>query len=118
MATDRNDLAVDIGYVGNLGRHQVIPIPFNQPGIATPASPIHGQQYTYGYQVVGPAGAETTARLLQLPNGQGPYLSMYEGGNVDLRVPYVGYSSNQNRIFSEPMECPPTTHSKVTWRNE
>ncbi len=89
----RNDLAVDIGYVGNLGRHQVIPIPFNQPGIATPASPIHGQQYTYGYQVVGPAGCGNNCAPLQLPNGQGPYLSMYEGGNVDLRVPYVGYSA-------------------------
>jgi hypothetical protein len=89
----RNDLAIDIGYVGNLGRHQVIPIPFNQPGIATPSSPIHGQQYTYGYQVVGPAGCGNSCAPLQLPNGQGPYLSMYEGGNVDLRVPYVGYSA-------------------------
>ena len=33
----RNDLAIDIGYVGNLGRHQVIPVPFNQPGIAAPS---------------------------------------------------------------------------------
>jgi hypothetical protein len=32
----RNDLAIELGYVGNLGRHQVIPVPFNQPGIATP----------------------------------------------------------------------------------
>ena len=35
----RNDVAVDIGYVGNVGRHQVIPVPFNQPGIATPTAP-------------------------------------------------------------------------------
>ncbi len=27
-----------------------------------------------------------------LPNGQ-PYLLTFEGGNVDLRVPYIGYSS-------------------------
>ena len=27
-----------------------------------------------------------------LPNGQ-PYLQTFEGGNVDLRVPYIGYSS-------------------------
>ncbi|MGD0987953.1 MAG: TonB-dependent receptor, partial [Candidatus Sulfotelmatobacter sp.] len=26
----RNDLAIDIGYVGNLGRHEVVPLPFNQ----------------------------------------------------------------------------------------
>ena len=36
----RNDVAVEIGYVGNLGRHQVIPVPFNQPGIASPSSPL------------------------------------------------------------------------------
>ncbi len=32
----RNDLMIEIGYVGNLGRHQVIPVPFNQSQIATP----------------------------------------------------------------------------------
>src|SRR5580693_4153950 len=45
----RNDLAIEIGYVGNLGRHGVIPIPFNQAQIATPTNPVHGQKYTYGY---------------------------------------------------------------------
>jgi Carboxypeptidase regulatory-like domain len=91
----RSDLAIDIGYVGNLGRHEVIPVPFNQPGIATPTNPIHGQQYTYGYQVSGPAGCQATnsCASLSLPNGQGPYLATYEGGNTDLRVPYVGYSA-------------------------
>jgi hypothetical protein len=27
----RANLAVELGYVGNIGRHQVIPVPFNQP---------------------------------------------------------------------------------------
>ena len=84
----RNDLAVDIGYVGNVGRHEVIPIPFNQPGIATPTSPINGQEYTYGYTVT-----DTSGNPISLPNGQGTMLATYEGGNVDLRVPYVGYSA-------------------------
>jgi hypothetical protein len=83
----RNDLAIDIGYVGNLGRHEVIPIPFNQAQIASPTKPIRPgtpaeQDYTYGYTVEG----ET------LPNGA-PYQANFEGGNVDLRVPYLGYSS-------------------------
>ncbi len=78
----RNDLAVEIGYVGNLGRHQVIPVPFNQPGIASPTHLIHGQKYSYGYNVNGAT----------LPNG-GDYLFDYEGGNVDHRVPYVGYAA-------------------------
>jgi hypothetical protein len=84
----RNDLAIDIGYVGNLGRHEVIPIPFNQAGIATPTHPIHGQQYSYGYTVV-----DGNFNPLTLPDGQGPMLATYEGGNIDLRVPYVGYSA-------------------------
>jgi hypothetical protein len=84
----RNDLAIDIGYVGNFGRHEVIPIPFNQPGIASPSHPIHGQEYTYGYTVV-----DANYNPINLPNGQGPMLSTYEGGNTDLRVPYVGYSA-------------------------
>jgi len=83
----RNDLAIEIGYVGNLGRHEVIPVPFNQPGIATPSAPLHPnsqnpQQYTYGYTVQG----------INLPNNQ-PFQATFEGGNVDLRVPYIGYSA-------------------------
>ncbi|MGC2821392.1 MAG: TonB-dependent receptor [Candidatus Sulfotelmatobacter sp.] len=88
----RNDLAVEVGYVGNLGRHGVIPIPFNQPGIASPSNIIHPgspfpQEYTYGYTVV-----DSNFNFQNLPNGQ-PYLATYEGGNVDLRVPYIGYSA-------------------------
>ncbi len=86
----RNDVAIQIGYVGNLGRHQVIPVPFNQAQIATPTNPIHGQEYSYGYQVLDP---NNNFAPLQLPNGQGPFLNTYEGGNIDLRVPYIGYSS-------------------------
>lgn len=86
----RNDLSIQVGYVGNLGRHLVIPVPFNQAQIATPTHPINGQQYSYGYQVITDPVSFTPS---QLPNGQGPYLNTYEGGNVDLRVPYIGYSS-------------------------
>jgi hypothetical protein len=83
----RKDLAIDIGYVGNLGRHEVIPLPFNQAQIANPSHPTlagtpYQQDYTYGYSVQG----------INLPNGQ-LYLATYEGGNIDLRVPYIGYSA-------------------------
>jgi hypothetical protein len=83
----RNDVAVEIGYVGNLGRHQVIPVPFNQSQIASPGNPIRGQKYSYGYTVV-----DSNYDPIKLPDGS-TYLTTYEGGNVDLRVPYVGYSS-------------------------
>jgi hypothetical protein len=83
----RADIAVEIGYVGNLGRHQVIPVPFNQAQIASPGNPIRGQNYSYGYTVVN-----SSYTPLTLADGSS-YLTTYEGGNVDLRVPYIGYSS-------------------------
>ena len=90
----RNDLVIEIGYVGNLGRHAVVPIPFNQAQIASPSNPIRKgtpveQDYTYGYSVIT---STSTFAPATLPNGQS-YLQTYEGGNVDLRVPYIGYSS-------------------------
>src|SRR6202044_1996897 len=61
----RKDLAIDIGYVNALGRHEIIPIPFNQARVASPSNPLCGpaavcaspstamfpQSYTYGYTV-------------------------------------------------------------------
>jgi hypothetical protein len=92
----RNDLAISLGYVGNVGRHAVVPVPFNQAGIATASHPIHGQTYTYGYAVQR-AGQTCSDGYFScdpaiLPNGK-PFLATYEGGNIDLRVPYVGYSA-------------------------
>jgi hypothetical protein len=87
----RNDLAIELGYVGNLGRHQVIPVPFNQPNIVNASAPAlkggaNQQIFSYGYEVAD-AGVP-----INLPNGQ-PYMTNYEGGNVDLRVPYIGYAA-------------------------
>ena len=85
-----NDLAVTIGYIGNRGRHAVIPIPFNEPGIATPSNPIHGEQYSYGFQVLNQnsfTGYDYNAIANEPWNTE-------DGGNTDFRVPYVGYSPN------------------------
>ncbi len=76
--------AVDIGYVGNRGRRGVIPVPFNQPDIATPTHPVNGEIYSYGYQATDTDGFALTTE---------PY-NTYDGGNTDLRVPYIGYSVN------------------------
>ena len=83
----RNDVAVELGYVGNRGRHQVIPVPFNQPTIASPTNPTlaggpYKQSYSYGYNVGGATLDDGT-----------PYEATFEGGNVDLRVPYIGYAA-------------------------
>jgi hypothetical protein len=91
----RNDLAIEIGYVGNLGRHEIVPLPFNQAQIASPSKPIRPgtmfeQDYTYGYTIVTQPGGFTP---INIGNTNQPYQSTFEGGNVDLRVPYIGYSA-------------------------
>ncbi len=96
----RSDLLVEFGYVGNLGRHQVIPLPINQAQIATANSQTlaggpNAQSFSYGYTVLDP---NTFAPIcVNEPNGgncqYGQMQQNYEGGNVDLRVPYIGYSS-------------------------
>jgi hypothetical protein len=107
----RNDLAIDIGYVNGLGRHEVIPVPFNQARIATPTNPLcgpapvcantsspHAQFYTYGYTVQTAQGCGFLGCTLSIPNpagGPGATVPMQfnsEGGNVDERVPYIGYA--------------------------
>ena len=94
----RNDLMIDLGYVGNLGRHQVIPLPFNQAQIATPGSPTHpggtaSQDFSYGYTVYSPVTFFPICVNNDATCTYGPMQQNYEGGNVDLRVPYIGYSS-------------------------
>ena len=94
----RNDLMIEIGYVGNLGRHQVIPVPFNQAQIATPGNPTHPgglatQYYSYGYTVYDPNSFYPICVNNDPSCTYGPMQNNFEGGNVDLRVPYIGYSS-------------------------
>jgi hypothetical protein len=118
----RNDLAIDIGYVSGLGRHEVIPIPFNQARIASPGHPLCGtaavcanpsgspfaQSYTYGYTVqLGAPGSSAACPVntfdpcaVHLPNGQ-QMLANSEGGNVDLRVPYIGYGAESELYTAE-----------------
>jgi hypothetical protein len=79
-----NTIVFTFGYAGNHGVHQVLPIPFNQPQIATPQHPVNGQIYSYGYQPVDANGGT----LLTEP------FNTATGGNTDLRVPYIGYSPN------------------------
>jgi hypothetical protein len=86
----RTDIAFDIGYVGNRGKHQVLPLPFNEPQLATPSNPVNGETYSYGYEVLS---QNTDAYGNPLPLSTEPY-DTYSGGNVDLRVPYIGYDPN------------------------
>ena len=79
-----NSVAIDIGFVGNRGRHGVIPVPFNQPSIATAGNVVNGETSSYGYQTTDVNGNPLTTELI----------NTYDGGNTDLRTPYLGYSLN------------------------
>jgi hypothetical protein len=68
------------GYVGNHGNHEILPIPFNQPNIATPQNPVNGQTSSYG---VNQSTSATT-----------PILTSEYAGNAPVRVPYIGYDMN------------------------
>ena len=86
----RNDVVISLGYVGNHGVHETIPVPFNQASVATPQNPAlaggpNQQIYSYGTQIPGVA-AESVCTLAV----------GFCAGNVDLRSPYIGYDPNSD----------------------
>lgn len=90
-------LAVTLGYQGNVGRHLIVPLPFNQPQIASPSHPVNGETYSYGYQVLSQSRRDSSGN--PQPMSTEPY-DTFDGGNVDLRVPYVGYDPNSTSFTS------------------
>jgi len=76
-----NDWLFSLGYVGNHGTRLVIPIPFNQPSIATATNPVNGQTTSYG-----------GATPLFLDNE--PVFTNEFSGNAPIRVPFPGYDMN------------------------
>ena len=90
----KNDLVLTLAYIGNHGVHQPLPIPFNQPGVATPTNPINGQTYTYGFQPLdGPGGFSGNPLLTeQVQTTIGEF--SFSDGNTALRTPYIGFNPN------------------------
>ena len=90
----KNDLVLTLAYIGNHGVHQPLPIPFNQPGVATPANPINGQTYSYGFQPLdGPdifSGNPLLTEQVQTTIGE----FSNSDGNTALRTPYIGFNPN------------------------
>ena len=76
-----NNWIFEVGYVGNHGTHLVLPIPFNQPLIATPTNVVNGQTSSYG---------GTTPLYLDSE----PIYTNEFAGNAPIRVPYPGYDMN------------------------
>jgi hypothetical protein len=105
----QNNLVFSLGYVGNHGVHEIIPLPFNQAQIATPQNPLLAsgpfpQSYSYGYNVncgVIYYEACTPANLATIPPSQAlaaesvnALVAGYGTGNASLRSPYIGYDPN------------------------
>jgi hypothetical protein len=98
----KNNLVLTLGYLGNHGVHQPIPIPFNQPGVATPTNPINGQIYSYGFQAAD-FSTKPNCGFFN-PNPPCPLLTeqvqttigAFSGsdGNTALRTPYIGFNPN------------------------
>jgi hypothetical protein len=87
-------LALSLGYIGNRGRHSVIPYPLNEPvipGVNGAPSSIWGETAAYGFEVLNQNS---------LPDGYdyapiaGEPWNTEDGGNTDFRTPYIGYSPN------------------------
>jgi hypothetical protein len=76
-----NSWVFEVGYVGNHGTHSVLPIPFNQPLIATATNVVNRQTTSYG----------GTSPLF-LDNE--PVFTNEFSGNAPIRVPYPGYDMN------------------------
>ena len=100
----KNDIVLTLAYTGNHGVHLPLPIPFNQPGIATPTNPINNQIYSFGYLAATPTVAggcdrfnDSSPTCVQLPpevvqTTVGDFAA--SDGNTALRTPFVGLNPN------------------------
>ena len=85
-----NSVVLTVGYIGNHGVHELIPLPFNQAAIATPSNPVlvggpNQQNFSYGYNVPG-LNAENVSTLV----------AGFSTGNAALRAPFIGYDPNSD----------------------
>ena len=85
-----NDWMFELGYVGNHGTHEVLPIPFNQPEIATATNPVNGQTTSYG----GTSPLSYSADCYSGCLDDEPIYTNEYSGNAPVRVPYIGYDMN------------------------
>jgi hypothetical protein len=86
----KNDVVLTMAYIGNHGVHEPIPIPFNEPGVATPSHPINNQIYSYGFQATDANFSPLVTEQVQTTIGA------FAGsdGNTALRTPYIGFNPN------------------------
>jgi hypothetical protein len=118
----KNNLVLTLGYVGNHGVHQPIPIPFNQPGVATPSNPINGQIYSYGFQAQdstspacsGPNNSPCPLLTEQVQTTIGAF--SFSDGNTALRTPFTGFNPNADFWRAEGVSTYNALQLQVTKR--
>ncbi|HUI43798.1 MAG TPA: TonB-dependent receptor [Terriglobia bacterium] len=93
-----NNWVFELGYVGNHGTHEVLPVPFNQPTLATQDHPVNGQTYSYGGAACfesnyNAAGQEFPCQYPDCCTLEPIFTNEYSG-NAPVRVPYLGYDMN------------------------
>jgi len=86
----KNNVVLTMAYIGNHGVHQPIPIPFNQPQVATPTNPVNGQTYSYGFQAQDANFNTLLTEQVQTTIGA----FAFSDGNTALRTPYTGFNPN------------------------
>jgi hypothetical protein len=108
----RNDLVMTLAYIGNHGVHQPLPIPFNEPGIATPANPINGQTFSYGMKPLDNAGNPLLTEQVQTTIGE----FSFSDGNTALRTPFIGFNPNADFWIAEGISTYNALQLQVTKR--
>jgi len=93
-----NNWLFEVAYVGNHGTHEVLPVTFNQPLIATASNPVNGQIYSYGGGACYESNYNAAGQAFpcQYPNccTLEPISTNEYSGNAPVRVPYIGYDMN------------------------
>ena len=118
-----NMLVLTLGYVGNHGVHETIPLPFNEAQIATPQNPLleggpYQQNYSYGFNMncfpSVPCEANLQAGPLVLAaENVNAFVVGVATGNASLRSPYIGYDPNSD-FQQRRLACPTTTPCNST----
>ena len=114
-----NNWLFDISYVGNHGLHEILPVPFNQPIIATPQSPLWSanaaNEQIYSYGGTSPLQAANVYGN-QVPLDLEPIYTNEYSGNAPVRVPYIGYDMNSVMYEAEGTSNFNALEARVTKR--
>ena len=108
----KNNVVLTLAYIGNHGVHQPIPVPFNEPGVATSTHPINNQIYSYGFQASDANFNPLVAELVQTTIAD----FSNSDGNTALRTPFIGFNPNADFWKAEGISTYNALQFQVTKR--